>query len=744
MPGAFASTPRDELTPTAGGLDGTSGAPQSSTAYSSTNPAHGSTAAPASASAAAGTHPSHVSIAGHNQPAGTGYSTTQPPHASTAAPASASTAAGTHASHVTPVGSGMAAGTGYSTTQPPHASTAAPASSTAASGTMPAHVGSAGTAHSTNSPTAPATGINPTQHTRGGDTSGAASIKSGFQGGPDVTAAAHPHGVGSTATHASPLHSHPQQVPSTGTGTATIPVGASGSTGSTHHGLDPSFSNRTLGDNPASSGQYGSLDSSASPKGTNTRAIGRDATSGLSAGMAPVGSSEHHRTHGPHQDVHSGQPGAAVGATNSQVPVHGHTTTLPDRSRVINEPGTEAVVGQTSTYGSYPVGGHSDSRQVSGPHSTTTANILDPKVDSSTGTTRTGATQQVPTGTSTTHHGGATAVPAAGAAGLGAAGTHARTQHDPVQTSHTSTATREPATATGHHTGTTAAGLATGAGAGAVGAHELNKHNQHATTSTGTSATGQPAQAAFVGGQPVQERAAQQTLTGDHTKHPSTTTGEQAKHQAAATTEHTKHQHAVGGDHTKHEHKAHDSHHAGAAGATTGAAGVGAGAGAVPVAGTTEGRNQEAGGLLDKGPASKTIGPHKSNILNVLDPRVRPDPGVTGADKGQPLETGATGSSSVAGTTGTHGATTSHGTTPTHGAPATHGTTATHGSEHDSSSNKLVRKSETGGLRTSEEQRVASDPSTTKTEESHGGHSGLGGLLHRDHPNKLHKDPPSK
>ena len=43
----------------------------------------------------------------------------------------------------------------------------------------------------------------------------------------------------------------------------------------------------------------------------------------------------------------------------------------------------------------------------------------------------------------------------------------------------------------------------------------------------------------------------------------------------------------------------------------------------------------EAGKHMDSGPASKTIGPHDSNIANVLDPRVKPQPELMKGNKSE-------------------------------------------------------------------------------------------------------------
>ncbi|KAL1645130.1 hypothetical protein SLS61_008453 [Didymella pomorum] len=67
-------------------------------------------------------------------------------------------------------------------------------------------------------------------------------------------------------------------------------------------------------------------------------------------------------------------------------------------------------------------------------------------------------------------------------------------------------------------------------------------------------------------------------------------------------------------------------------GRDAGLAGAGAGVGAAAAAGLAHSgsRDQPAGqhtvGSPTEDPASKTIGPHKSNIANILDPRVQPDP----------------------------------------------------------------------------------------------------------------------
>jgi hypothetical protein len=67
-------------------------------------------------------------------------------------------------------------------------------------------------------------------------------------------------------------------------------------------------------------------------------------------------------------------------------------------------------------------------------------------------------------------------------------------------------------------------------------------------------------------------------------------------------------------------------------GRDAGLAGAGAGVGAATAAGLAHSgsRDQPAGqhtvGSTTEDPASKTIGPHKSNIANILDPRVQPDP----------------------------------------------------------------------------------------------------------------------
>ncbi|PHH64137.1 hypothetical protein CDD81_5012 [Ophiocordyceps australis] len=85
------------------------------------------------------------------------------------------------------------------------------------------------------------------------------------------------------------------------------------------------------------------------------------------------------------------------------------------------------------------------------------------------------------------------------------------------------------------------------------------------------------------------------------------------------------------------------------------------------------------------GPASRTDGPHDSNLMNKADPRVDSDRDYSKNMGANPHGTASTGTGVGTGSHGTHGTSGTHGTTGTHGVTGTHDTTGTHGAGPHSS-----------------------------------------------------------
>lgn len=160
-----------------------------------------------------------------------------------------------------------------------------------------------------------------------------------------------------------------------------------------------------------------------------------------------------------------------------------------------------------------------------------------------------------------------------------------------------------------HHYGRDAAIGAGALGAGALAGSALSSDKPHDTTLRDSSTL-----------------PTTQHTTG--TTNPSTVGTTSTTHQlpsATATTSGTSTSHQPTGAYGESQPQHHFARDAGLAGA-------GAGVGAAAAAGLAHSgsHDQPAGqhtvGSTAEDPASKTIGPHKSNIANVLDPRVQPDP----------------------------------------------------------------------------------------------------------------------
>lgn len=144
---------------------------------------------------------------------------------------------------------------------------------------------------------------------------------------------------------------------------------------------------------------------------------------------------------------------------------------------------------------------------------------------------------------------------------------------------------------TSHHTSSTlgaGSGIGAGAGAAALGSHQLGgSHHPSAATSTGG-----------YDDQRFDPAAASTSSQSTSTGYPSSTS------------------YPPGSAVSSEQHRS-----------THGGAGVGTAAGATAAGvGAYELSKNHQGGADATGPASKTVGPHKSNVMNVVDPRVLPEP----------------------------------------------------------------------------------------------------------------------
>jgi len=116
-----------------------------------------------------------------------------------------------------------------------------------------------------------------------------------------------------------------------------------------------------------------------------------------------------------------------------------------------------------------------------------------------------------------------------------------------------------------------------------------------------------------------------------------------------------------------------------AGGFSSGTTGAHGSSGLTGTTGTT-GTSAGVGGLDNRGlggPATRTDGPHGSNMVNKADPRVDSDRDHSRNMGANPSGTASTGN--YTSTTGTHGSSGLAGTTGTHGSSGLTGTTGTHG-----------------------------------------------------------------
>ncbi|KAH8170567.1 collagen triple helix repeat (20 copies) domain-containing protein [Sarocladium implicatum] len=125
----------------------------------------------------------------------------------------------------------------------------------------------------------------------------------------------------------------------------------------------------------------------------------------------------------------------------------------------------------------------------------------------------------------------------------------------------------------------------------------------------------------------------------------------------------------------------------------------------------THGTSAGVGGLDNRGlggPATRTDGPHGSNLANKADPRVDSDrdhsrnlganPSGTASTGNYTSTTGTHGSSGLAGTTGTHGTSGLTGSTGTHGTHGTSGLTGSTGTHGTHGTSGLTGSTGTSGL----------------------------------------------
>ncbi|KAK8194287.1 hypothetical protein M8818_007475 [Zalaria obscura] len=393
------------------------------------------------------------------------------------------------------------------------------------------------------------------------------------------------------------------------------PTGTSGNTGSSHLGRDAALAG---GAGAAGVGAY-----EAGKHHDTSSTTGATSTTGGS-GFDPLGSHEH-KGHGHTYEGDPCPPGDETPASgyphmtkgphatdtanrlDPHIPGEFPTATGEDRHGDLGrETATAGGLGATSGMGSSTGTGGAGSGLGS-------STGYDGAPSGTTGTTglgsSTGAYDPATSGTTRDHHYGRDAGLAgagAGAAGLAgyeyekqraepsyATGTGATTGATTGTTGTTgldsSTGAYDPATSgtsRDHHYGRDA-GLA-GAGAGAAGLAGYEYEKQRAEPSTTIGSSRQPESIGY----PSSTSQPSGTTTSTITTSSTTTSGPHSTQQ-------------TGKDH----HYGRDA----AAGGTAGVAG-------------DEIYNYGRKGPKEEDPASATVGPHKSNVLNVLDPRVLPQP----------------------------------------------------------------------------------------------------------------------
>lgn len=416
------------------------------------------------------------------------------------------------------------------------------------------------------------------------------------------------------------------------------------------------------------------------PSSGNQSHLGRDAALGAGAGALGAGALAHERNKGNHDDpsTTSGLTGSSTQGDNSrggsripgdssgyhrddEKPYEGyvhhhqgpHATDMANRldphvpGEYPSEDGEHRHLGRDAAIGGAGLGaaglaGHEASKHRDEP---STAGHGASAVPGSSGAAR----DEVPAEQKDHHYGRDAAL---GGAGLGAAGLagHEANKHrdEPSTTGQgsstapgTSSATRDelPTEQKQHHYGRDAA-LAGGAGAAGVGAYELEKNHGNKREPTAADPSG----SAVAGGQGFSSRNApgdaHDELASQQPKHhygrdaagvgaAGVGAHELEKHhdnkQPATDVANDPSSAQYTGGHHYPNQKAREElgaapeqkqHHYG-----RDAAIGGAGAGAAGVGAYELEKHHE-----NTGPASKTIGPHDSNVANVVDPRVQPEP----------------------------------------------------------------------------------------------------------------------
>ncbi|KAK5128855.1 hypothetical protein LTR85_000188 [Meristemomyces frigidus] len=373
------------------------------------------------------------------------------------------------------------------------------------------------------------------------------------------------------------------------------------------------------------------------PSSASQSHLGRDAALGAGAGAIGGGVLAHESRQG--QSSSYDDPASTSGLTGS--------SGLGDSSRGL----TGGAASGVHTHGDSAGFHHDDEKpyegyvhHAQGPHATDIANRLDPHVPG-----------EFPTETGEDPHAGQFGRDAAiggaglGAAGLGAAGYEASKSRGETGSSTlpstSSATTREelPTEQPQHHYGRDAA-LGGGAGAAGLGAYELSKDHgdklpttvldPSTTSSAATSGQGYPSQttsstardelsseqpkhhygrdAALGGGAGAAGVGAYELSKNHGDNLPSTNIADDPSSSQYTGGHHYPNQKAREELGVPPEPPQHHYGRDAAVGGGAGAAGVGAYE-------ATKGRG-------DTGPASKTVGPHDSNVANIVDPRVQPEP----------------------------------------------------------------------------------------------------------------------
>ena len=383
-----------------------------------------------------------------------------------------------------------------------------------------------------------------------------------------------------------------------------------GSAPITQHGVDQTSNDQTTGAETSTvpSGQHelrhtGSLDhpEARSAEHNDEHHYGRDAAiiGGVSAGAAGLGYAATHKRDEP--DVaagtlaHDSSPYSSKQldprALGAQAPLEEQRFDPQAKTETTHHGlASTAPVGTTSTTHAQHDDVVGSEKSTTGPHKSSLLNKLDPRVkNDSTTTSETTSTNKQ---NDPEHHHGRDAALVGGGAATAAGVHHELQRNDTPGTGSTVLPGEQSSTTVPHQSAASSAPLSssTDAAPHPASTKKYEPYTGPMTTSGSPfyGTTGAPA--------PVVDDKSSTTHTPGH----GTTQLQQPHTSTAPVTQHRDPQHHYGRD-------------AGLAGAGL------ATAGGLAYAGQREDK-------VDTGPASNTIGPHSSNIANIVDPRVQPDP----------------------------------------------------------------------------------------------------------------------